>query len=338
LKDKRIIFPSNGKGSPRKKYFKSEREEEGQCATNWWSNEEFGDNAAASKEIADLFGTAGKFDNPKPVELVRGVIQVAGRNVDVVMDFFAGSGTTAHSALRLEREDGDKRFFLLMEIADYFGDVVLPRIKKVAFCEEWKDGKPVGGKGISQFVKYHMLEQYEDALNNLELPREKEAELALKSFEDDYLLRYMLEFETAGSASLLSLERLRHPFNYKLKVQEGDEVVERVVDLVETFNYLLGLQVKKLREFRNGERLYRATLGEQHNQKIAVVVWRDLDGLDEDAAALRRDAQFIENTILPALLGTGSKPDRLLVNGAFVVDAAEPIEPELHRLMFAPIA
>jgi adenine-specific DNA-methyltransferase len=137
---------------------------------------------------------------------------------------------------------------------------------------------------------------------------------------------------------LLSLERIRHPFAYKLKVQEGDEIVERIVDLVETFNYLLGLHVKKLREFRNGERLYRATLGEQRNQKNAIVVWRDLDGLQEDATALRRDAEFIEKTILPALLGDGNKPDRLLVNGACVVNGGESIEPEFHRLMFAPIA
>ena len=97
-----------------------------------------------------------------------------------------------------------------------------------------------------------------------------------------------------AATSLLSLEQMRHPFAYKLKVQEGDAMVERVVDVVETFNYLLGLDVKKLRQFRDGERLYRATLAEQRNQKSAVVIWRDLEGLEEDATALQRDAKFIE--------------------------------------------
>ncbi len=337
LKDKRMIFPNNGDGPPRKKYFKSEREEEGQCAPNWWPHDQFGDNASASDQMANLFGKKGLFDNPKPVELVRGVIQVAGIQVDIVMDYFAGSGTTAHSVLRLVREDKKKRFFILVEMAEYLEGLILPRIKKVVFCENWKDGKPADGEGISHFLKYQILEQYEDALNNLELPRAKEGELALKTFGDEYLLRYMLEFETQGSASLLGLERLRHPFAYKLKVQDGNEMVERTVDLVETFNYLLGLHVRKLRELRDGQRLYRVALGNSRNGKNVVVVWRDLEGVEDNKQALQKDRQFIESDVLPALLGKDTKPDRLLVNGPYVVEGAEAIEPEFHRLMFAPI-
>lgn len=190
---------------------------------------------------------------------------------------------------------------------------------------------------MSHLLKYQVLEQYEDALNNLELPRAREGELALRQFGDEYLLKYMLEFETAGSPSLLNIERLTHPFAYRLKVQEGDEIVERTVDLIETFNYLLGLHVKKLREFRDGERLYRAVLGEDRRGKSVVVVWRDTAGLENNPSALQTDRQFIEQTILPALLGKDARPDRLLVNQPCTAAEAEAIEPEFKRLMFEPL-
>jgi adenine-specific DNA-methyltransferase len=302
-----------------------------------WSDPEFNAAEYGSTLLKNIVGK--EFSFPKSLWTVYHSLQVSRvEDGDYVLDYFAGSGTTGHAVVTLNREDGGRRKYLLSEMAEYFEPVLLMRMKKVAFCETWKDTKPAGGDGISQFFKYLVLEQYEDALNNLELPRAKEGELALKQFGDQYLLRYMLEFETAGSASLLSLEQMRHPFAYKLKVQEGDAMVERVVDLVETFNYLLGLEVKKLRQFRDGERLYRVTLGEQRNQKNAIVVWRDLEGLEDDAKALRRDAEFIEREIMPALFGKENKPDRVLVNGTCVVDGAEPIEPEFHRLMFAPIA
>ncbi|HHY75446.1 MAG TPA: site-specific DNA-methyltransferase [Firmicutes bacterium] len=83
----------------------------------------------------------------------------------LILDFFAGSGTTAHAVINLNREDGGRRKYILVEMADYFHTVLLPRIKKVVFSDKWRDGKAQpDGKGISHFVKYFCLEQYEDAL------------------------------------------------------------------------------------------------------------------------------------------------------------------------------
>lgn len=251
------------------------------------------------------------------------------------MDYFAGSGTTAHAVIDLNREDGGKRKYLLVETGDWFETVMLPRIKKVVFCEKWKDGKPQGGQGISHMFKYQYLEQYEDTLHNLELPRVTEGQKMLELFGDEYLLKYMLDFETQGSASLLNLDMFRDPFAYKLKVQDGDEIVERPVDLVETFNYLLGIEIKKLMTFNNGGRLYRAVLGQKNGKRIAIV-WRSVVGLEDNEKALTKDKAFIEKTVLPALLGE-AKPDRLLVNGVCFVKEAEAIEPEFKRLMFAPV-
>jgi len=281
-------------------------------------------------QINNLFGDK-VYLYPKPVDLIIDFL-LAGDADELILDFFAGSGTTAHAVINLNREDGGRRKYILVEMGDYFETVLLKRIKKVVYSDNWKDGKPQKGKGISHFFKYLYLEQYENTLNNLELPREREGQLALEQFGDEYLLHYILESDTQSKPSLLNIKQLHDPFNYKIRVCEDNGIRERVVDLVETFNYLLGIRVKKMRQFQDNGRLYRAVLGEKHGKRI-VIVWRPLNGLNGDTKTLQQDQQFIESVVLPALLGNGMKPDRLLVNGECYVPASEPIEPEFKRLM-----
>lgn len=117
LADNRIVFPKNGEGLPRKKYFRYEREEEGQSATNWWSHQDFGHNQGANDEMTSLFGIKNVFSNPKPKELVRGLIQISNaKNNDIILDFFAGSGTTGQAVMQLNSEDDGKRKFILCQI------------------------------------------------------------------------------------------------------------------------------------------------------------------------------------------------------------------------------
>jgi adenine-specific DNA-methyltransferase len=265
------------------------------------------------------------FTTENSEELLHRAIATITVDKEWVMDYFLGSGTTTAVAQKMGRR------WIGVESGEHFETHVLPRMKKVLFGEQSGISMQLDWRG-GGFFKYLYLEQYEDTLNNLELPREQEGQLALERFGDEYLLRYMLDFETQGSPSLLNLEQFQDPFAYKLKVQEGDEIRERVVDLVETFNYLLGIHVKKMRQFQDNGRLYRAVLGEKDGKRI-VIVWRPLKGLNGDTAALRRDQQFIQSTVLPALLGEGKKPDRLLVNGICYAPDAEPIEPEFKRLM-----
>jgi adenine-specific DNA-methyltransferase len=120
LADGRIVFPSGGRGSPRKKYFQRERASEGQCATNWWPHESFGHNQGANAELARLFGgVKNVFSNPKPVGLVRGLLQIGNaKDGDWVLDFFAGSGTTGHAVTALDAEDGARRRFILVQQAE----------------------------------------------------------------------------------------------------------------------------------------------------------------------------------------------------------------------------
>lgn len=119
LKEGRMYFPKGGDGMPRKKYYQFEREDEGQCATNWWTHEQFGHNQGANDCMTDLFGVKNVFSNPKPIELLRAIIKVANVNDgDVVLDFFSGSASTAHAVMKLNSEGNGKRKFILVQVPE----------------------------------------------------------------------------------------------------------------------------------------------------------------------------------------------------------------------------
>lgn len=119
LKEGRIYFPKGGDGMPRKKYYAFERQEEGQCATNWWSCEQFGHNQGANDCATALFGKKNIFSNPKPIELIRGLLKIANvKDGDIVLDFFAGSSSTAHAIMKLNAEDGLHRKFIMIQIPE----------------------------------------------------------------------------------------------------------------------------------------------------------------------------------------------------------------------------
>ena len=123
LADNRIIFPRGGDGMPRKKYFKFEREEEGQCATNWWESTQFGNNQGANDCMTGLFGVKNVFSNPKPVELLRGLLQIGNvKNGDIVLDFFSGSATTAHAVMQLNSERQSSIQFVLVQLPENLDD------------------------------------------------------------------------------------------------------------------------------------------------------------------------------------------------------------------------
>lgn len=114
--DNRIWFGADGSSRPRKKVFLSEVE--GVNAWTWWSNTEVGHNQEASKEIKDLMGSADIFTNPKPSRLVKQMLTIATQQDDIILDFFAGSGTTAHAVMQLNKEDGGNRKFICVQLPE----------------------------------------------------------------------------------------------------------------------------------------------------------------------------------------------------------------------------
>lgn len=214
----------------------------------------FYDYTDGEKQIANYFGTAGLFPTPKPTTLPKRFISQVCQKNDLILDYFAGSGTTGDAVVAMNREDRGRRKFVLIEMANYFWSVLLPRLKKVTYSPEWKDGMPkrTATEQESEFTprifKIVRLESYEDALNNLEFDNDhnRASKLAqTPSLKETYLLHYMLDVETRGSKSLLNIEAFSDPANYSLRVKKHgtDEYIQQKIDLLETFNFLLGLRV-----------------------------------------------------------------------------------------------
>jgi adenine-specific DNA-methyltransferase len=231
-----------------------------------------------------MFGGITDFSFPKAVKLVVDCLRSARANLNsIILDYFAGSGTTAHAVINLNREDGGNRKYILVEMGAYFDTVLKPRILKVIYSKDWKDGKPVSREGSSHLLKYIRLESYEDALNNLEMQRsELQTQLLANAPElrEDYMLRYMLDVESRGSASLLNIAAFAHPFDYTLKIAAGSvgETRDTAVDLVETFNYLLGLRVRQINTIRD----VVTVQGLNPEGQRVLIIWRDVEKLPND--------------------------------------------------------
>lgn len=119
LADGRIYFPKGGDGMPRKKYYQFEREQEGQCATNWWPHDQFGHNQGANDEMTRLFCIKNIFSNPKPVSLLRALVKISNaKSESLILDFFSGSATTAHAVMQLNAEDGGNRKFIMVQLPE----------------------------------------------------------------------------------------------------------------------------------------------------------------------------------------------------------------------------
>lgn len=284
----------------------------------------------AVKGTSDLHKYALKFPYCHSVSFYDTILSSAcdGDN-DVVMDFFAGSGTTGHAVIEDDRARGNHRTYILVEMGEYFDTVTKPRMQKVVYSADWKDGKPLNrNTGVPQIIKYLRLESYEDALSNIALKEQTDGMMGL--FGEEYLIRYMLDLESRDS--LLDLEAFRDPFAYRMKITEKNECKERPVDLIETFNYLIGLTVRhqgavtwfaakpaaapayegavELSKDPSGAYAFRQVEGSLPDGRRALVIWRTVtDDLRQSNAAL--DAYFTKYRINPA----DREYDVIFVNG-----------------------
>lgn len=215
-------------------------------------------DAKTGKAYLDNLGLVFPYCHPVSLyeELIGATNQAPG---SLVCDYFAGSGTTGHAVISLNRDDGSMRRFILTETGHHFDTAIVPRMIKTTFAPEWRDGKPTRfateaeADRSPRIMKVIRLESYEDALNNLELKRTSTQESLLDlaeskeadGFREQYMLRYMLDVESRGSQSLLNVAAFTDPTAYKLKVKRpgSDESREVNVDLIETFNWLIGLTV-----------------------------------------------------------------------------------------------
>lgn len=252
-----------------------------------WDDKLYYANIYGSKLLSNLFGRL-PFSFPKSVFTVQDSIKAitsTNKNGAVILDYFAGSGTTGHAVINLNREDDSdkKRKYILVEMGEYFDNVTKPRIQKVIYSKDWKEGKPVSREGSSHMLKYIKLESYEDALNNIKLMRSPQQQTAINELmspeaKEEYLLSYMLDVEAEGSSSLLNVGSFNNPFDYKMMITKGTESTPTKVDLVETFNYLIGLQVKTI-DVIKGIKVITGTLRTGEN---TLVLWRNTNEVSNE--------------------------------------------------------
>lgn len=300
LADDRVFFGKDETTVPCRKSFLKETEYESPSTVIYL------DNRVSTTLIKNLFNNKKVFNNPKYYLLIGRLLRLIGDTESMFMDAFAGSGTTGHAVIYLNREDKGNRKYILCEMAEYFNSVTKPRIEKVIYSEDWKDGKPVSRKGISQCFKYIRLEQYEDTLNNLQPKNQRidfDNENGKGDFEETYFLRYMLDTETKGD--LFNLEWFKNPFAMSIKTTKDNELVDTHVDMVETFNYLIGLNVETLRYPKDG---YCVVEGTTHiGNERTLVIWRNCNKVsNEDLNEFFRKQSYCT---------TDSEFDKIYVNG-----------------------
>ncbi|OOF57422.1 site-specific DNA-methyltransferase [Rodentibacter genomosp. 2] len=256
-----------------------------------WIDPKYDASEYGTKVLQAVLGieNAKNFSYPKSIHTVKEIIsaQLGSNEYNFVLDYFAGSGTTAHAVINLNREDKGNRKYILVEQGEYFDTVLKPRVQKVIFAKEWKDGKPQSDNGtfdgVSQIVKVLKLESYEDTLNNLELrkPAQDLADMGLsEAVQNDYLLNYMLDVESRDS--LLNTQHFTKPFDYQLNITttSAGAYEAKNIDLVETFNYLIGLRVSEINDKRENGLV--TVQGTNASSEKTLVIWRDCEKYDYD--------------------------------------------------------
>jgi len=299
-------------------YYKRRPHDEGVVSVSSWFDAKYSATEHGTAVLKAMFGRS-PFSYPKSVYAVQDAIYVGGavRANAMILDFFGGSGTTAHAVVQLNRLDGGARTFALLEMGAHFDTAMKPRVQKILYSPDWLDGRAQShDKGASSLIKYFAIESYEDALNNLPAPSGTLLD-GRTDAEKDALITYALDLELGPH--LLNLDAFRDPWGYTINAQlAGDAEIKRHrVDLVETFNYLIGLKVHaygplerysadfervahaddlgrmkingRLRRDANGPYVFQRVEGELNdgNSTRVLVVWRKLsDDPEKDAAVL----------------------------------------------------
>tara|TARA_R110001592_G_scaffold43005_1_gene139492 strand:+ start:10123 stop:13311 length:3189 start_codon:yes stop_codon:yes gene_type:complete len=308
---------SDGYQIYRKKFINTE----GSLPRTWWDDAKYSARDNGTREITNLFGSKDPFDFPKSPYAVLDSLKVCSTGKKaIVLDYFPGSGTTFQAVQMLNKEDSGSRHCILIEQGQYFYSVIIPRVKKIAYTFDWKSGKPKDGSmnGLGVFFKYQRLEQYEEALENIAFNASEDAVQKALEFEQ-YIPKYFLEFETKGSQTLVNTAAMKDPWDYKLKVWDGFTYdTEQAVDLVETFNYLIGLHMQKcITKELNGKK-YQFIYGHNNANKNILVVWRSVK--DWSIEDFKADAATLE---------TGLKAfeyDLLYINDQAHIEGYQPIE------------
>ncbi len=159
----RFYFTSGGKGGIRRKTYQDSVG--GKTATNYWPFSETGHTDEAKKDLLNIFNGKTTFDTPKPTRLIERILQIASEPDSIILDSFAGSGTTAHTVLEKNKADGGNRKFILVEMMDYADSITAERVKRV--IDGYGTGKNAAKGTGGSFTFYDLGEPLMLANGNL---------------------------------------------------------------------------------------------------------------------------------------------------------------------------
>ena len=186
--------------------------------------------------------------------------------------------------------------------------------------------KTAEGESVS-FLEHH-LRQY---------TRRNRSDFFIHKDLKGYLLKYMLKWETRASETLLNVEKLTRPFSYELHIHQDGRTREKIADIPETCNYLLGLQVQTRKAYYDENRRYLVYRGRidlpasagQAGQRRIVVIWRETEGWTKED--LERDKKFVAEQKIT------EGADEVFINGDSFIPNAKALEPVFKARMFAPL-
>ena len=225
----------------------------------------------------------------KPEKLIDRILDSTTKEGELVMDYFAGSATSGAVCLKSHRK------FINVEANEYFDSIPLRRIKNTLFGDKsgvtdthmWKGG------GV---VKYIRLEQYEDTLNNLYRTPKKGAWYEEKLGADT--IGYVMDMQS--QQNWMHTDWMANPFGVKMQIAHGNETTEQTIDVVETFNYLLGLNVEKTLWPAEGMQI---VMGTTRRGKRTMIIWRNT-------------AQVTDEEVKTVLCSVDCKPfKQIYING-----------------------
>ena len=148
LRDNRIVFGRTGESRPQLKVFYEEKKQFGEVPTSWFSGSEYGTATNGTQELQNLFEGVSPFSFPKPVSLLKAICRLTTQKNDLIVDFFAGSGTTAQAAMEQNIADGGNRRFLLVQLPERVDPNVKEQKAAADLCDSL--GKQ---KNISELTK-----------------------------------------------------------------------------------------------------------------------------------------------------------------------------------------
>lgn len=253
-------------------YYKYRPANSGVLPTTMWIDSKFSATEHGTGVLKKLFKQHDAFSYPKSVFAVEESLKVSGATEDdaLVIDFFAGSGTTAHAVLQMNATSDTNTRFLVVEVNKYFEAVTLPRIKKVSASLDWDGGAAQKITGPGAFVRVQSLEQYDDTLESLDAGINEDESGELLFQDPAFALRYRLD--KTSRAMYCGVDHFSSPFGYQLKRAEGGgEARPCEVDLVESIPYLLGMDVNRL--YRESQGV--VMLGRNRRSQSVAVFFRD---------------------------------------------------------------